>query len=191
MQADGKIIVGGNATDPNGLVVHEPWCAYGDCDYYPALIRLNADGSVDRSFNGNGRIVIAIGDANSDQLGVQDFGTLTGISLEPDGKIVIYERKTATARVNADGTLDTSFVGTRQVAREVPFADYEGLWYAAPAESEAGWGITLAQQNDTIYAVWYTYEGKGNKPWWYALTAVRTSSRNLSGDTQRNSRSTL
>ncbi len=181
MQADGKIIVAGDATDPNGAYVKRLNCHPALCDYYPVLIRLNADGSLDRSFNGNGKIVIAIGDTNSDPDGVQTFGTLTGISLGPEGKIVTYEGTTATAIVNADGTLDTSFRGTGKVAREVPFADYEGLWYAAPAESEAGWGITFAQQNDTIYAVWYTYEGKGNKPWWYTLTAVRTSSGTYQG----------
>ena len=33
-------------------------------------------------------------------------------------------------------------------------ANYEGLWWNSPAESESGWGINLAHQGDTIVATW-------------------------------------
>jgi uncharacterized delta-60 repeat protein len=119
-QPDGKVIVGGNAADPVGWADF-PSCYPAFCKYYPALVRLNADGSVDRSFNGGkGKLIIAIGSANSGPGDVGEFGTLTGVVMEPDGKIVIYDGTTATARANANGTLDTSFVGTSQVAREFP-----------------------------------------------------------------------
>jgi uncharacterized delta-60 repeat protein len=118
VQPDGKIIVGGNAADPAGWADF-PSCYPAFCRYYPALIRLNADGSIDRAFNGGkGTLIIAIGFANAGPGDVGEFGTLTGVVLEPDGKITIYDGTTATARVNADGTLDRSFVGTSQVARE-------------------------------------------------------------------------
>jgi len=117
VQPDGKIVVGGNAFDPSR---HSLSCYPAFCGYYPALARLNADGSVDRSFNGTGVLVIAIGDANSGPGDVEEFGSLTGLELMPDGKILVYDGTTATARVNADGTLDASFVGTSQVAREYP-----------------------------------------------------------------------
>ena len=31
-------------------------------------------------------------------------------------------------------------------------ANYQGLWYAAPAGSEAGWGINFTHQGDSIFA---------------------------------------
>ena len=36
--------------------------------------------------------------------------------------------------------------------------NYQDLWWNAPAESEAGWGINLTQQGTTIFATWFTYD---------------------------------
>ena len=38
--------------------------------------------------------------------------------------------------------------------------NYGGLWYNAPAESEAGWGINFAHQGDVIFATWFTYDAE-------------------------------
>jgi hypothetical protein len=43
--------------------------------------------------------------------------------------------------------------------------NYTDLWWNAPAESEAGWGINFAHQGDIIFATWFTYDLQG-KPWW-------------------------
>ena len=59
--------------------------------------------------------------------------------------------------------------------------NYEGLWWRAPAESEAGWGINLAHQGDIIFMTWFTYDTTGN-PWWLSMTANRTASNVFSGD---------
>ncbi|MGH8851621.1 MAG: S8 family peptidase, partial [Casimicrobiaceae bacterium] len=52
--------------------------------------------------------------------------------------------------------------------------NYEGLWWNAPGGSEAGWGINLAHQGDTIFASWFTYDLAG-KAWWLVMSAVRTA----------------
>lgn len=49
--------------------------------------------------------------------------------------------------------------------------NYEGLWWAAPASSESGWGINLAHQYNTIFLTWFTYDANG-KAWWLVMTAV-------------------
>lgn len=49
-------------------------------------------------------------------------------------------------------------------------ASYEGLWWAAPAGSESGWGINLAHQGAVIFATWFTYDING-KAWWLTMTA--------------------
>ena len=51
--------------------------------------------------------------------------------------------------------------------------NYQSLWYAAPAESEGGWGINVAHQGDIVFATWFTYDSKG-KAWWLSMTANKT-----------------
>ena len=53
-------------------------------------------------------------------------------------------------------------------------ANYEGLWWASPPESESGWGINFAHQGDTIFATWFTYDATG-KAWWLTMTAQKTT----------------
>jgi serine protease len=52
-------------------------------------------------------------------------------------------------------------------------ANYEGLWWAAPAGSESGWGINFAHQGDMIFASWFTYDLTG-KGLWLVMTAAKT-----------------
>ena len=88
IDSDGKIIIGGNFTSFNGIGRNR-------------IARLNADGSLDTSFNpGTG--------AN---------GLVNTVEIQSDGKIMIggsftnYDGSICNriARLNADGTLDTSF----------------------------------------------------------------------------------
>ena len=39
--------------------------------------------------------------------------------------------------------------------------NYQDLWWAAPAESESGWGINFTHQGDVIFATWFTYDFDG------------------------------
>jgi hypothetical protein len=55
-------------------------------------------------------------------------------------------------------------------------ANYQGLWWAAPAGSEAGWGIQLAHQGDIVFTTWFTYDANG-KALWLSMTAQK----NLTG----------
>ena len=43
--------------------------------------------------------------------------------------------------------------------------NYQGLWWAAPAGRESGWGIDLAHQGDVIFASWFTYDASGKGLW--------------------------
>jgi uncharacterized delta-60 repeat protein len=90
LQADGKIIIGGKFTHVNGISAN-------------SLARINIDGSLDATFGKN------IGKGFSD--------AINAIELQPDGKILaggIFQKyndlqKEILVRLNADGTLDTSF----------------------------------------------------------------------------------
>lgn len=99
IQSDGAMVIGG--TVQNKL---------GDTDF--AVLRLKANGSMDKSFGSTGRKVISynLGGNNDDQL--------SGMALQSDGKIVVGgftqislsgDYDYASARLNIDGSLDTSY----------------------------------------------------------------------------------
>jgi predicted dienelactone hydrolase len=54
---------------------------------------------------------------------------------------------------------------------------YRGLWWNAPAGSEAGWGINFEHQGDTIFATWFTYDGDGAPLWLVATTTPEVAGR--------------
>ncbi|MEQ1730686.1 MAG: hypothetical protein ABL982_20140, partial [Vicinamibacterales bacterium] len=95
VQSDGRIVVAGyNST---GL----------DSDF--ALARLNADGSLDASFDFDGLVTTPVGTG---------FDVCNDVVIQPDGKIVAIGRSqvgsvidASIVRYNTDGTLDTSFGG--------------------------------------------------------------------------------
>jgi hypothetical protein len=62
-----------------------------------------------------------------------------------------------------------------------PPANYEGLWWNAPAGSESGWGINFEHQGDIIFATWFTYDATG-KGWWLVMTAPKSAAK-AAGDT--------
>jgi YVTN family beta-propeller protein len=47
--------------------------------------------------------------------------------------------------------------------------NYQDLWWAAPPGAEAGWGMNLTHQGDTIFATWFTYDTDGS-PLWLSAT---------------------
>ena len=55
--------------------------------------------------------------------------------------------------------------------------NFQALWYAAPAESEPGWGVNIAHQGDTLFATWFTYDADG--PMWLVMSGGAKVSGNL------------
>lgn len=94
-----------------------------------------------------------------------------------------------TFHVSADGlTLtgsngpDDSFSLARigAAAATPAVANYQGLFWNAPAGSESGWGINFAHQGDIIFATWFTYDASG-KALWLSTTATKTAEGVYSG----------
>jgi uncharacterized delta-60 repeat protein len=103
IQADGKIVVvGGASWEKNPKFV---------------VLRYNADGTLDTSFGGDGRVT-------TDFTRTEDAAW--GVAIQADGKIVAAgdaglrtgNSRFAVARYNADGTLDTSFGGDGKVTTQ-------------------------------------------------------------------------
>ena len=53
-------------------------------------------------------------------------------------------------------------------------SNFQDLWYASPAESEAGWGVNFTHQGDNIFATWFTYDFD-RTPLWLSVTAAKTA----------------
>ncbi|WP_018616411.1 Ig-like domain-containing protein [Segetibacter koreensis] len=85
IQTDGKIVVGGSTSIPNG-----PSGAF-------FLVCYNSDGNPDSSFGKNGEVVSDFG-----------VGQIEKIAIQPDGKIVAFGSKFI-MRYNSNGTIDNSF----------------------------------------------------------------------------------
>ena len=102
--------LGGVAIQPDGKIVAAGFTAAGD-DF--ALARYNRDGSLDTSFDGDGKVTT-------------DFGGLDvafGVAIQPDGRIVAAgaaggDDFFALARYNRDGSLDTNFDGDGKVTTD-------------------------------------------------------------------------
>ena len=90
IQADGKIVVAGETLADNDKF---------------ALARYNSDGSLDTTFDGDGRVTTDI---------CEFHDGAHGVAIQADGKIVAAGtscEKFALARYNSDGSLDTTFDG--------------------------------------------------------------------------------
>nr|WP_302227156.1 M10 family metallopeptidase C-terminal domain-containing protein [Azotobacter vinelandii]WKN21139.1 M10 family metallopeptidase C-terminal domain-containing protein [Azotobacter vinelandii] len=106
VQSDGKILLGGYSFNPGT----------GNHDF--SLIRLNANGSRDTSFSGDGRFSFDSGDDYGYALAVQADGKilLAGSSYSPgDGATYDF----GVIRLNADGTLDSGFGSGGEVAFDI------------------------------------------------------------------------
>lgn len=102
-------------------------------------------------------------------------------------------------RVNPNGNplrFDTTISGISQSKQLTPYAigtppvctytttsrgsatNYNDMWWV-PAE--AGWGINLLHQGNSIFAAWFTYGSTGRDQWLVALDAARQADGSYSG----------
>ncbi len=130
LQPDGKILLNG---------FHD-----GNGSYEFATLRYNVDGTLDSTFNGDGKLITSLGIGN-------DSGS--AIALQPDGKILLagysYNgdgRDFALVRINSEGILDLSFGNFGKV-----FTDFGG-------EETVGKEIVV-QSDGNILVAGYTSKG--------------------------------
>jgi uncharacterized delta-60 repeat protein len=132
LQGDGKIVLAGFTT----------LTATG-CDI--ALVRYSADGTLDKSFSGDGKVTTPLSSLDD---------VARSVAVQPDGKIVVAgyttgglaESDVALVRYNADGTLDTGFDGDGKVTTSIGLFDNRAY--------------SMAIQSDgRILVVGYTGEG--------------------------------
>ena len=124
LQADGKILVAGSVDEtPKGKSF--------------ALVRYNADGSVDASFGNAGKVITSFGSQSDEAF---------AIVVQPDGRIVLggHTRSAtrgidfALARYNADGSADGSFGVNGQVVTPIRGGDSRDSIYALALQTIDG-----------------------------------------------------
>ena len=135
IQPDGKILVAG---DSNGVF---------------AVVRYNADGSLDMGFDGDGKVLTSFTPST------ENGGSLSqaySVALQSDGKILVggsayrytYDGTLSTqddfalARYNTDGSLDTSFGNSGKVVTALSASSDEGRSVAVQSDGK----ILLAGQ---------------------------------------------
>jgi large repetitive protein len=134
LQSDGKIVVGGYVDDAS---YRGDWAA----------ARLNTDGSLDTSFSGDGLVAF-------DFTGLDDQAL--DVAIQTDGKIVLAGAAfmspngtdSALARLNPDGSLDTSFDGDGKYTAPPLAITWERIW-AIDLTSDGNAVGLVAYSNDT------------------------------------------
>ncbi len=139
IQTDGKIVVVGYG--------------YGSNNDF-AVVRYNADGSLDTSFDGDGKVTTAIGTA---------LDTGQSVALQSDGKIVVAgtsyngsNNDIALVRYNTDGSLDTSFDGDGKVITNVAGQTDKGSGVVIQSDGKI---VVAGTGNDDIAVVRYNADG--------------------------------
>ena len=166
VQADGKMVIAATITVSNG-----------NPDFL--ILRLNADGSTDTTFNGTGMHVIAfdLGGINADYAST--------IAIQPDGKIVVGGEayrpgalpnppaRMSFVRLNSDGSLDPSFgFGGKSV--------FDGFDNGSMGAATAIVSRVLVQPDGKIVAIGTAYWQASNGAYFAAMRMNPDGSPDLS-----------
>jgi uncharacterized delta-60 repeat protein len=167
VQPDGKMVIAGKSF--NGV----------NDDF--ALVRLNADGSLDTSFDGDGKVRMDFSNSND---GIE------AIALQPDGKIVVAgytfvdgDQDFALARYNADGSPDATFSTDGKVNTNTGPADKDDFAMAVAIQTDgkivaAGQSNPVTFSSDGIYA---RYNADGTLDFDFGASGITITPINSSG----------
>ncbi|MCX6873578.1 MAG: hypothetical protein NTW21_07195 [Verrucomicrobia bacterium] len=137
IQPDGKIVVAGSSNNASGSTYH---------DF--ALVRCNANGTLDTTFGGTGKVTTDIGSGD-------DFGK--SVAIQRDGRIVVAGHSMhsgsvfAVLRYNSNGSLDTSFGGTGMVTTDISNNDYATSLAIQPDGKMVVGGRSYKEHSGTYY----------------------------------------
>jgi hypothetical protein len=118
-------------------------------------------------------------------------GGATGAAVGT-GTLTFSDADDGTFAYTVNGISQTKAI-TRQTFGPVPLctfgvqvnlaltSNYQDLWWAAPAGSQAGWGINLTHEGDTIFVTWFTYD-VDHTPMWLVATVTKSGLSSYTGD---------
>jgi CubicO group peptidase (beta-lactamase class C family) len=85
------------------------------------------------------------------------------------GSATLNFRDAGSAVVNytINGVSGVKSISRLAFADGAPRKNYSDIWWGGVAQN--GWGISLTQQANVLFAVWYTYDAQG-RPYWYVMS---------------------
>ena len=138
LQGDGKILLAGES--------------FNGANFDSAVVRLNPDGTPDNTFDGDGRVIVAVGP------GTDSFRS---VAVQAGGKIVLAgiasngtNNDISVARLLPTGALDQSFDGDSGTGNGI-------LTTAVGTGSDLGFAVANGP-NGTIIVAGYYFSGTGN-----------------------------
>jgi uncharacterized delta-60 repeat protein len=156
VQSDGKIIIAGIASD------------ISSCDI--ALARYNPDGSLDPTFDSDGKVT-------TDFEGW--FDTALALTIQPDGKIIAagnvsrdIETYSAIVRYNADGSLDTTFGSDGIAYNKFGYSGFSAVALQSDGKIVTTGNTILARYHGKTDKGTFTYDPNGQ---FETLTAGETA----------------
>ena len=146
VQADGKIIVAGNGNTGNEIIV--------------ALARYNSDGSIDASFDGDGKL-------STDFIISPAGAIVSSVTPQTDGKILVGGSNSdhfIIARYNTDGSADTGFDGDGKLTtifsnNQAPTWDYPAVSNAIAVQADGKIIVVGNAGVDGFAVARYNYDG--------------------------------
>lgn len=136
------------AIDQNGKIIAGGMANVNNSGHQFALARYNQDGSLDRSFDGDGKVLTNFGSSSSEEI--------HGLVIDRDGTIIVAgtalvqgHNQFALARYNQDGSLDRSFDGDGKVLTNFVTASQEGAM-----------SIVIDQRNNIVAGGYATLNGR-------------------------------
>lgn len=161
-QADGKLV------------------AAGISDNAFALVRYNANGSLDTTFNGTGKLTTAIGAGTNNYAGSviqQKNGKLVVAGYNSSGDFVVV-------RYNTNGTLDATFNGVGKVATDIGAGADRA--YSVIQQADDKLVATGAGQNGSIFGIALVrYNANGSLDTTFAGTGKTITMVGMSNDSGR------
>ncbi|MCB1587761.1 MAG: hypothetical protein KDI56_02550 [Xanthomonadales bacterium] len=171
-----------------GDLLYGTWYSYAPDDGLPMFLTVEARQTSAGNFAGpvyrvagtpfqmiNGsQAFTAVTQVGTAQLAFDGNGALTlGYSLFDVEQTKMLERFVF-------GSTAPTCVGT--TASRAGATNYSDLWWNS---SEAGWGLTLAHQGNTIFLLWYTYGEGGRDQWISGSSLVLQADGSYVGELQR------
>src|SRR5262249_27939867 len=133
--------------------------AYNGSNSDFAVVRYNSNGSLDNSFDTDGKLTVAVG--SGDDLG-------SSVALQVDGKIVVAGTSAsgasndfAVVRCNTDGSLDTSFDTDGKLTTPIGSGDDSGYSVAVQADGRIVVAGSSSNGSNLDFAV-VRYKANGN-----------------------------